>query len=121
MIRDVVMAFDDWLSPDGSFTSDRLAGRLGRFETMAVQATYDTLRGTATGDVGVEVLHSANGREWLSKAVVIGPDTIDPAGGSAASFYGYTDGAGLLLVRLKITCTIPAHARVYVILRDPSD
>ncbi|HEY4120100.1 MAG TPA: hypothetical protein VGM56_19685 [Byssovorax sp.] len=121
MIRDVVLAFDAWVGA-GEYqrSSDKVALRLGRYEMLAGQATFDTFGGAGDAVVGIALFHSANGHDWIDAAMGTS-GVISTDGSTPNTLYFYSASPILPFVQVRVTSSIAAHARIYAVLRDPSD
>jgi hypothetical protein len=104
------------------YTDQSLNDRLGVFDMLALMAVVDALSGT--GKLWVQIEHSADGRNWLSKSTdaEIGGATAasaSPKGeslsGTAQQFFAGGDNGGnpsLAFVRLRVDLQAPASASV---------
>jgi len=120
--------FDDYMATSNvgvtAFTSDKLSEMLGFYDQLAIQVVVDdTMVGSAPAALVVQILHSADGRNYLPKNA--SPEVIYPTqlniGQPTYMAFGFDAGAApsLAFVRLQVVLTgsvgpVRAHVRITV-------
>ncbi|APR86496.1 Hypothetical protein A7982_11848 [Minicystis rosea] len=123
MRRYMMTAMDEFVvSTTAVYTSQDHNQKLGSTDQLAIQVIADQISGTSP-TLTLQIEHSADGRNWASKAVT--PEINVQALSSASTNVFYASDAGatptLSFVRFKITLggTSPvAHLKVNVTGRD---
>jgi hypothetical protein len=128
VIRDYLVAFDDFVTQSPVYTSDVLNGTLGLYDQIGIQAVLDNVPSSGgNGTLSLRIQHSPDGHVWTDRSAtpeidpatnVTHPNQVNVHSGDSGVF------PGLPFVRFRIDlggAITKGHLRVHAVMRDPAD